>query len=92
MEKIYVITSSYVTNGLTFDKKTRYVKDYDKAVRIYKETREEMEADNEDILNDKENYAIESFNGKTLKFFYCSYKYCPEVSNFSVEFETKNLE
>ena len=92
MEKFYVITSKYVQHGMTFNEKKRNIKDLDKAMQVFEETVKAMSEDNEDMVKDKVNYKIEKGGKKGNKFFYCYYKYQPNVSNFSVEMDTENLE
>lgn len=92
MDKLYIITSEYVQHGMTFNRKRRYFKDLDKAMQVFDETVNAMKEDNTDMVKDKENYKIEKGGQKGGKFFYCYYKYQPQVSNFSVEMDTENLE
>lgn len=92
-EKVYIVSSEYVANGLVFNHKVRYIKDKEKAYQIYEETLKAMKDNNEDMLNDKYNYAINKIIGlRNYKSFTCYYKYQPEVSNFSVELRVENLE
>ena len=91
-EKVYIVSSEYVAHGLVFNHKVRYIKDKEKAYQIYEETLKAMKDDNEDMLNDKYNYAINKIGLRNYKSFICYYKYQAEVSNFSVEVRVENLE
>ena len=92
MDKFYIIRSEYVQNGIKFNEKFRYVKEYDKAVKVYEKTLADMKYDNSDMLEDKSNYKVSNYNGKKNKHFCCYYKHKPAVSNFVVEFWDENLE
>lgn len=89
--KLYIIHSEYVQHGITFNSRDRYVDDPEKADQIYEETLQAMKADNEEILT-CDSYNIQKSNRKGSKFFYCFYKYQPQVSNFSVEMKSAELE
>ena len=91
-EKVYLIHSEYVQNGMTFNSHTRYVKDKDKAISIYEETLKQMKADNADMISDKENYETNRGGQRANKFFTCYYKYQPQASNFLVEISAEILE
>lgn len=91
-EKVYIIHSEYVQNGMTFNSKTRYVKDKEKAIQIYEETLKQMKEDNADMISDKENYETNKGGQRANKFFACYYKYQPQVSNFLVEISAEELE
>ena len=90
--KVYIITSEYVQNGMTFNRKHRYTIDQEKADEIYEETLQAMKVDNANLLNDKENYAVQKSGRKGSQIFFCYYKYQPEVSNFLVEMSSETLE
>ena len=91
-EKVYIIRSEYVQHGMTFNSRTRYVKDKDKAISIYEETLKQMKEDNADMIVDKENYETNRGGQRTNKFFTCYYKYQPLASNFLVEISAEELE
>ena len=91
-DKVYLIHSEYVQHGITFNSRTRYVKDKDKAIQIYEETLKAMKEDNKDMLSDKENYETNHGGQRANKFFTCYYKYQLEVSNFLVEISAEELE
>ena len=90
--KVYLIHSEYVQNGMTFNSRTRYVLDKEKAIQVYNETLQQMKADNADMITDKENYEINRGGQRANKFFTCYYKYQPQVSNFLVEISAEELE
>lgn len=92
MEKFYIIQSEYVCHGMTFNCKRRNVKDLDKANEVFDEVLNAMKIDNHDIIEDKDNYNICESNRKGKRFFSCAYKYQPDVSNFTVEMWSENLE
>ena len=89
--KLYIIHSEYVQQGITFNRKDRYVDDPEKANQIYDETLQAMKEDNGDMFTSP-NYQIQSSNRRESKRFYCFYKYQPMVSNFSIEMKTAELE
>ena len=89
--KLYIIHSEYVQQGITFNRKVRYVDDPEKANQIYDETLQAMKEDNGDMFTSP-NYQIQSSNRRESKCFYCFYKYQPMVSNFSIEMKTAELE
>lgn len=91
-EKVYVVHSECIAHGIIFNSRTRYVKDKEKAIRIYNETLRQMKEDNADILADKENYSIDKGGQRANKYFRCSYKYQPEISGFFVEISAEVLE
>lgn len=91
-EKVYIIHSEYVQHGMTFNSKTRYVKDKDKAISIYEETLKQMKEDNSEMISNKENYEINRGGQRANKFFTCYYKYQPMASNFLVEISAEELE
>lgn len=91
-EKIYIVRSCYVAHGMMFNDNKRYIKDADKANSIYEETLKNMIADNSDMVEDKRNYKIAKANRKNYRKYECYYKYKPNVSNFSVELYTENIE
>ena len=91
-DKVYLIHSEYVQHGITFNSRTRYVHDKDKAISIYEETLKQMKEDNQDMLSDKENYETNHGGQRANKFFTCYYKYQPQVSNFLVEISAEELE
>lgn len=91
-DKVYIIHSEYVQHGMTFNSRTRYVKDKDYAIQIYEETLKQMKEDNQDMLSNKESYSINKGGQRANKYFCCYYKYQPEVSNFSVEISAEVLE
>lgn len=90
-QKLYIIHSEYVQNGMTFNSKNKFTIDSDKAVKIYEETVESMKMNCSDMVNDKD-YKIHKRNAKTAKHTFCYYKHDPGVSNFFVELSTENLE
>ena len=89
--KLYIIHSEYVQQGITFNRKDRYVDDPEKANQIYDETLQAMKEDNGDMFTSP-RYQILSSSRKGDKYFYCFYKYQPMVSNFSIEMKTAELE
>ena len=89
--KLYIIHSEYVQQGITFNRKDRYVDDPEKANQIYDETLQAMKEDNGDMFTSP-NYQIQSSNRRESKCFYCFYKYQPMASNFSIEMKTAELE
>ena len=89
--KLYIIHSEYVQHGITFNSNNRYADDPERADQIYEETLKAMKADNDDMLTN-DSYQTQKSNRKGSKFFYCFYKYQPQVSNFSVEMKTAELE
>ena len=89
--KLYIIHSEYVQHGMTFNSNNRYVDDPERADQIYEETLRAMKADNEEMLS-CDSYKTQKSSRKGSKFFYCFYKYQPQVSNFSVEMQTAELE
>jgi hypothetical protein len=91
-DKVYIIHSEYVQHGMTFNSKTRYVHDKDKAIQIYEETLQQMKEDNQDMLSNKDSYSINKGGQRANKFFTCYYKYQPQVSNFLVEISAEELE
>ena len=91
-DKVYLIHSEYVQHGMTFNSRTRYVKDKEKAIQIYEETLKQMKEDNADMISDKENYETNRGGQRANKFFTCYYKYQPQVSNFLVEISAEILE
>jgi len=91
-EKVYIIHSEYVQHGMTFNSRTRYVKDKEHAIQIYNETLNQMKEENSDMISDKENYKINKGGQRANKFFTCYYKYQPQVSNFLVEISAEELE
>lgn len=91
-EKVYIIHSEYVQHGMTFNSRTRYVKDKDKAISIYEETLKQMKEDNSEMISDKENYETNRGGQRANKFFTCYYKYQPQASNFLVEISAEELE
>lgn len=91
-EKIYIVRSCYVANGIMFNDNKRYIKDADNANSIYEETLKNMIADNSDMVEDKENYKTAKTNRKNYRSYECYYKYAPHVSNFVVELCSENLE
>lgn len=91
-DKVYIIHSEYVQHGITFNSKTRYVHDKDKAIQIYEETLKQMKEDNQDMLSNKDSYSINKGGQRANKFFTCYYKYQPQVSNFLVEISAEELE
>lgn len=91
-DKIYLIHSEYVQHGMTFNSRTRYVKDKEKAIQIYEETLKQMKEDNADMISDKDNYETNKGGQRANKFFTCYYKYQPQVSNFLVEISAEILE
>lgn len=91
-DKVYIIHSEYVQHGITFNSKTRYVKDKEKAIQVYEETLQQMKADNADMISDKENYKTNKGGQRANKFFTCYYKYQPQASNFLVEISAEELE
>lgn len=91
-DKIYIVHSEYTQHGITFNSRNRYVKDKENAIRIYEETLQEMKADNQEMLSDKENYSINRGGQKANKYFSCYYKYQPQASNFLVEISAEILE
>ena len=91
-DKVYIIHSEYVQHGMTFNSRTRYVHDKDKAIQIYEETLQQMKEDNQDMLSNKDSYSINKGGQRANKYFICFYKYQPEVSNFSVEISAEVLE
>lgn len=92
MDKLYIITSEYIQHGMTFNRKRRYFKDIDKAMQVFDETVNAMKEDNTEMVKDKENYTIEKGGKKGHKYYYCYYKYQPNVSNFSVSMSQENVE
>lgn len=92
IDKVYIIHSENVQHGITFNSKTRYVKDKENAIRIYEETLKQMKEDNRDMVSDKENYKISKGGQMANKYFTCYYKYQPQVSNFLVEISAEILE
>lgn len=92
MEKFYIIQSEYVCHGITFNRERRNVRDLDKANEVFDEVLNNMKENNADILEDKENYAVNESKRRGKRFFSCAYKYQPDVSNFSVEMWSENLE
>ena len=91
-DKVYIIHSEYVQHGMTFNSRTRYVKDKEHAIQIYNETLKEMKEGNSDMISDKENYSITRGGQRANRFFTCFYKYQPQVSNFLVEISAEILE
>ena len=91
-DKVYIIHSEYVQHGMTFNSRTRYVHDKDKAIQIYEETLQQMKDDNQEMLSDKENYSVNKCGQKANKYFSCYYKYQPQASNFLVEISAETLE
>ena len=91
-DKVYIIHSEYVQHGMTFNSKTRYVHDKDKAIQVYNETLQQMKVDNADMIADKENYETNHGGQRANKFFTCYYKYQPGASNFLVEISAEELE
>ena len=89
--KLYIIHSEYVQQGITFNRKVRYVDDPEKANQIYEETLQAMKEDNGDMFTSP-NYQIQSSNRKGNKYFICFCKSHPMTSNFSVEMKTAELE
>jgi hypothetical protein len=92
MEKFYIIQSEYVCHGMTFNRKRRNVRDLDRANEVFDEVLNAMKIDNSDMLEDKENYVVNKGNRRGQRFFSCAYKYQPDVSNFTVEMWSENLE
>lgn len=92
MKKVYIIHSEYNQNGLTFNSTDRYAATQEKADMIYETTLAAMQADNQDMLKDKQNYETNYRNRKGNRFFYCVHKQRPTVSNFQVEMRTERLE
>lgn len=90
--KIYIIHSEYVQNGITFNSRNRYVLDRDKAFKIYQEVLKQMKDDNNDMLSDKDDYVVNHYGQKNYKCFSCYYKYQPGLSNFSVDILAEELE
>ena len=72
--KLYIIHSEYVQQGITFNRKDRYVDNPEKANQIYDETLQAMKEDNDDMFTSP-NYQIQSSNRRESKCFYCLYKY-----------------
>ena len=91
-KKVYIIHSEYVQNGMTFNSRTRYVEDKEKAIQVYNDTLKQMKEDNQDMISDKENYKTNKGGQKVNKFFTCYYKYQPQASNFLVEISAEILE
>ena len=89
--KLYIIHSEYVQQGITFNRKDRYVDDPEKANQIYEETLQVMKEDNDDMFTSP-NYQIQSSSRKGNKYFICFCKSHPMTSNFSVEMKTAELE
>lgn len=89
--KLYIIHSEYVQQGITFNRKDRYVDDPEKANQIYEETLQAMKEDNDDMFTSP-NYQIQSSSRKGNKYFICFCKSHPMTSNFSVEMKTAELE
>ena len=89
--KLYIIHSEYVQQGITFNRKDRYVDDPEKANQIYEETLQVMKEDNDDMFTSP-NYQIQSSSMKGNKYFICFCKSHPMTSNFSVEMKTAELE
>ena len=89
--KLYIIHSEYVQQGITFNRKDRYVDDPEKANQIYEETLQAMKVDNDDMFTSP-NYQIQSSSRKGNKYFICFCKSHPMTSNFSVEMKTAELE
>ena len=89
--KLYIIHSEYVQQGITFNRKDRYVDDPEKANQIYEETLQVMKEDNDDMFTSP-NYQIQSSNRRENKYFICFCKSHPMTSNFSVEMKTAELE
>ena len=89
--KLYIIHSEYVQQGITFNRKDRYVDDPEKANQIYDETLQAMKEDNDDMFTSP-RYQIQSSSRKGSKYFICFYKSHPMTSNFSVEMKTAELE
>ena len=91
-EKVYIVHSEYVQHGMTFNSKDRYIKDAEKADKIYEETLQAMINDNDWMVNDKDNYVIKKSTRSGNKWYCCSYKYQPSVSNFYVDIHSETLE
>ena len=91
-KKVYIIHSEYVQNGMTFNSRTRYVEDKEKAIGIYEETLQKMKEDNADMISDKENYRIDRGGRQANKYFACYYRYLSKVSNFLVKIYAEELE
>ena len=91
-KKVYIIHSEYVQNGMTFNSRTRYVEDKEKAIQVYNDTLKQMKEDNSEMLSDKENYETNRGGQRANKFFTCYYKYQPQASNFLVEISAEILE
>ena len=89
--KLYIIHSEYVQQGITFNRKDRYVDDPEKANQIYEETLQAMKEDNDDMFTSP-RYQIQSSSRKGSKYFICFYKSHPMTSNFSVEMKSAELE
>jgi hypothetical protein len=89
--KLYIIHSEYVQHGMTFNSRDKYTDDPEKADQIYEETLKAMKADNEEMFACG-SYKTQKSSRKGSKFFYCFYKYQPQISNFSVEMQTAELE
>ena len=89
--KLYIIHSEYVQQGITFNRKDRYVDDPEKANQIYEETLQAMKEDNDDMFTSP-RYQILSSSRKGDKYFYCFCKSHPMTSNFSVEMKSAELE
>ena len=89
--KLYIIHSEYIQQGITFNRKDRYVDDPEKANQIYDETLQAMKEDNDDMFTSP-RYQIQSSSRKGNKYFICSYKSHPMTSNFSVEMKSAELE
>ena len=77
---------------MTFNSRTRYVEDKEKAIQVYNDTLKQMKEDNQDMISDKENYETNKGGQKANKFFTCYYKYQPQASNFTVEISAEELE